>query len=279
VPRNYTIPTIKALFAEASACAFPGCTEPLIFHDRGRATVVAEIAHIRSEQPGGPRYDSTYPDDVDGPANLLLLCGKHHRPVDRHEALYTIEELKNWKAAQRVLAGAGTAVTDSQVRSYTRLSADEQKIIMDVARLADQVVTACRTAQAAVDALRQMQESARVKMAWNGGSVYEVDEDGRRYGPINDRIQLSHVEQEQWKAKERAAVEAEHPRIRQALSDLSGEVSVLRMISTPLGKHAALVSDAATRVLLAVGDSATLELAASELDGSTSQLWRVANGE
>jgi len=279
VPRNYTITTVKTLFAEASACAFPGCTEPLIFHDRGRATVVAEIAHIRSEQPGGPRHDSTYPDDVDGPANLLLLCGKHHRPVDRHEASYTIEELESWKAAQRASAGAGTAVTDSQVRSYARLSTDEQKIIMDVARVADQVVTACRTAQGAVDALRRMQESARAKAAWNGGPVYEVDEDGRRYGPINDRIQLSYVEQEQWEVKERAALEAEHPRIRQALSDLSGEVSVLRMISTPLGKHAALVSDAATRVLLAVGDSAALELAASELDATTSQLWRVANGE
>jgi len=279
VPRNYKISTIKALFAEASACAFPGCIEPLIFHDRGRATVVAEIAHIRSEQPGGPRHDLTYPGDVDGPANLLLLCGKHHRPVDRHEALYTIEELESWKAAQRALAGGGTAVTDSQVRSYARLSADEQKIIMDVARLADQVVTACRTAQGAVDALREMQERSRVKVAWTGGPVYELDEDGRSSGPINNRIQLSHVEQMQWEAKEQAALEAEHPRIRQALSDLSGEVSVLKMISASLGTQATQVLDAATRVLFAVGDPAALELVVSELDSSTSQLWRAANGE
>lgn len=44
-----TLTTIKTLFTEASACAYPGCDEPLIFHDRGKTTVVAEIVHIRSE--------------------------------------------------------------------------------------------------------------------------------------------------------------------------------------------------------------------------------------
>jgi hypothetical protein len=48
VARNYALTTIKALFTEASACAYPGCDEPLIFHERGKTTVVAEIVHIRS---------------------------------------------------------------------------------------------------------------------------------------------------------------------------------------------------------------------------------------
>ena len=52
--RNYTNPTIKTLFGEASTCAYPGCNEPLIFRDRGKATAIAEIAHIRSETPAGP---------------------------------------------------------------------------------------------------------------------------------------------------------------------------------------------------------------------------------
>jgi hypothetical protein len=70
VARNYTLTTIKTLFAEASACAYPGCEERLIFHDRGKATVVAEIAHIRSEKPNGPRYDAGYTDDIDGPGGF-----------------------------------------------------------------------------------------------------------------------------------------------------------------------------------------------------------------
>ncbi len=101
--RNYTLPTIKILFGEASACAYPGCVEPLVFHDRGQSTVVAEIAHIRSESSDGPRYDSTYTGDVNGSDNLLLLCGKHHRPIDRHEVLYSIAELE----AGRRVSGKG----------------------------------------------------------------------------------------------------------------------------------------------------------------------------
>ncbi len=52
-------------------------------------TATAEIAHIQLESPDGPRYDAEYTDDVGGPDNLLLLCGKHHKPVDRHESSYT----------------------------------------------------------------------------------------------------------------------------------------------------------------------------------------------
>jgi hypothetical protein len=65
--RNYTLPAIKTLFGEASRCAYPGCSEPLIFRDRGRATAIAEIAHIRSESPNGPRHDPDYDGDINGP--------------------------------------------------------------------------------------------------------------------------------------------------------------------------------------------------------------------
>jgi len=86
----------------------------LIFPDREKSTVVAEIAHIRSESPDGPRHDPNYNEDVNGPSNLLLLCGKHHRPVDRHEELYEIEELEAWKTAQ-------------QESCRTRLAANRQR--------------------------------------------------------------------------------------------------------------------------------------------------------
>jgi hypothetical protein len=48
------VATIKTLFGEASSCAYPGCDERLIFRARGAVTVVAEIAHIRSEKRDGP---------------------------------------------------------------------------------------------------------------------------------------------------------------------------------------------------------------------------------
>lgn len=187
-------------------------------------------------------------------------------------------DLETWKTAQQASAGAGTPLTESDIRSYARLSTDEQKIIMDVARNAERVITACRVAQGAIDALREAQEQKRHSSAWKRGPVYEVHDDGTRV-LLNDRIQLPYVEQQEWAAKEQAAVEAEHPRIRQALSDLSGEVSVLRMMSAPLGRHAQQVLDATTRVLYAVGDSAVARRAVSDVEALTSRLWRVANGE
>lgn len=260
-------------------CAYPECKEPLVFRDRNRSTIVAEIAPIRSEQPGGPRHDAAYPGDLNGPANLILLCGKHHRPVDRHEEAYTIEELERWKFEQRNTAGAGTVVTESDARFYARLSSNEQQIIMSVARWTDQVISACRVAQGSIDALRAMQENERKKIAWMGGPMYEVGEDGERGEPINDRTQLPYVDQQRWLEKEHAAVQSEHPRIRQALTDLSGEVAVLRMISEPLGQQADLVMAATNRALLNIGDGAAVESAACDARVATSQLWQIANGE
>ena len=57
------------------------------------------------------------------------------------------------------------------------------------------------------------------------------------------------------------------------------EVSVLRMMSAPLGRHAQQGLDAATRVLYAVGDSAAVGQTVSDVEALTSRLWRVANGE
>jgi hypothetical protein len=105
------------LFAEASHCAYPGCVDPLVFEDatRGVRSIAVQIAHIRSEKPGGPRYDASFPEDqLNEAGNLLLLCGKHHTPVDQNESVFTTEELLDWKAAQ-VAQGGGTVVTDADI--------------------------------------------------------------------------------------------------------------------------------------------------------------------
>ncbi|MFJ8954913.1 hypothetical protein ACIRJL_10215 [Streptomyces sp. NPDC102383] len=68
---------------------------------------MAEVAHIRSKAPNGPRYDSSRTDDplLDTFENLLLLCPKHHKIVDEHDSLYSVEELEDWKAGQIAQAG------------------------------------------------------------------------------------------------------------------------------------------------------------------------------
>lgn len=279
VPRNYTLTTIKTLFGEASTCAYPDCPERLIFNDRGVATTVAEIAHIRSESPDGPRHDPKYTGDINGPANLLLLCGKHHRPVDRHEALYEIAELEGWKAAQTASAGGGTPLTDSEARSYARLSAEERSIIMQLARLAERLSRASRAAHTAMNAVREEAEETRLRRAYrHGRAIYELQEDGTRK-LINDQIQLSHHEQQDWAARAAAARDEELPSARQAARDLAEEVAILRMISPSLGAYAKDAKDVADEVVPTVGDDEDLANVLGRLEAVVTTLWRVANGD
>jgi hypothetical protein len=112
---RYAELTIKLLFGSASTCAYPGCAAELLFRDRGKLTVVVQIAHIRSEKKKGPRHVPSYPkESLHSFENLLLLCGKHHPPVDQHESVYTVEELEQWKACQ--VAQTGTQLSTSESR-------------------------------------------------------------------------------------------------------------------------------------------------------------------
>lgn len=134
----YGLPTIKALFAQAAHCAYPDCVEPLVFEDatRGIRTIAVQIAHIRSEKPGGPRYDPDYPPELlNTEENLLLLCGKHHTPVDQHESVFTIAELLVWKAAQVAQAG-GTAVSDADLVDLVRTLESTLSALYDALRVA-----------------------------------------------------------------------------------------------------------------------------------------------
>lgn len=119
---SYGLPTIKALFAQATHCAYPECTEPLLFEDpsRGVRSIAVQIAHIRSEKPGGPRYDVAFPRQLlNAEENLLLLCGKHHTPVDQNESVFATDELLVWKAAQIAQAG-GTVISDTDLANLVR---------------------------------------------------------------------------------------------------------------------------------------------------------------
>jgi hypothetical protein len=113
---NYTLPTIKLLFATARTCAYPGCQNPLIFEDKGRGvrSVAVEIAHIRSPKSTGPRHDPDYPrDKLNSDENLVLLCGTHHHPVDSDDSKYTTEELLEWRKNQ--ITANGVIVDDEDV--------------------------------------------------------------------------------------------------------------------------------------------------------------------
>lgn len=61
--------------------------------------VAGEIAHIRGERQGSARFDQQQPEDErQGYDNLILLCPKHHKLIDRLEPeRWTVEELHAMK--------------------------------------------------------------------------------------------------------------------------------------------------------------------------------------
>lgn len=118
--RTYSPKTIKILFGRATYCAYPGCANLLVFEDRGLPSVVAEIAHIRSGAPNGPRYDPDYPKSlINEEVNLLLLCGTHHKHVDDYDSAYPIVELIDWKR-QQIEAGTSWPISDQTANRIAR---------------------------------------------------------------------------------------------------------------------------------------------------------------
>jgi len=102
--RDYSAQTIKILFGQASHCAYPSCTQPLILPAKGVAEemVLAQICHIIAASDDGPRGDpSMAPGARNEPDNLLLMCPTHHRVVDVQFDAYPAPLLREWKAFQQ----------------------------------------------------------------------------------------------------------------------------------------------------------------------------------
>lgn len=276
--RNFTLPTIKTLFAEARDCGFPHCPTPLVFKDRGAVTVVADIAHIRSESPTGPRHDPEFQGDLNGHENLILLCGTHHRAVDRQEALYSVSELLEWKRAQVEQAGSGTTISDADARTYARLSEAERAALAQLARviqrLADRVERASAEAMRVVHAYRDEHQRGYERM----GLVELVDDAGNSRRLTSSEFTLPPAEQQRWQARLDEAVEAYADMIQAARDEVSEESAVLRMQSPGLRSWIDDVGKAADTLVESVLVLDTAEARAAA-DAAISRLWGAATGE
>jgi hypothetical protein len=97
MPGEPTSKTKKALFSLAgNTCAFPDCST--VNYDPRADTLFGEIAHIRAQQSGGPRYDAAF-GEVHSLANLIVLCGVHHKLIDDHPDEFTVDRLVAMKSA------------------------------------------------------------------------------------------------------------------------------------------------------------------------------------
>lgn len=85
--------TRKILWARSgNECAFSDCKQELIVLGiDGSSTVIGEEAHIVAQKLDGPRGDGSPPGgDIDGVANLILVCPTHHRLIDDQPQNFSI---------------------------------------------------------------------------------------------------------------------------------------------------------------------------------------------
>lgn len=115
-------------------CAYPSCGARLIEAIEGKAQpngdpvemAVSEEAHIVAEKDDGPRGDASMPvSERNSYPNMILLCYKHHKFVDRDNGIhFTVAELHAMKDAhermvdERVFADQGPQTAAAQRRDH-----------------------------------------------------------------------------------------------------------------------------------------------------------------
>lgn len=84
--------TLRKLYIfSGNMCAMPDCTNVLIDKD---GTWLGEVAHIHAASDGGPRANPNLsPEERRNVENLILLCTKCHKRIDRDMKQYPAEKL------------------------------------------------------------------------------------------------------------------------------------------------------------------------------------------
>ena len=91
--------TREQLFADSGGfCQKPDCSNPVFSEERSTWVSIAEVAHIISASPGGPRPGrSIARRNLGDYYNLLLFCANCHRIVDKADRDYPEQDLHEWK--------------------------------------------------------------------------------------------------------------------------------------------------------------------------------------
>jgi hypothetical protein len=91
-------------------CAFPGCGRRLVAPgtEGDEPAVLGEMAHIVGEKRRGPRGTDPLPEsERNKHANLVLLCGDHHKLVDSQPNTYSVPVLRQMKSDHETRLAAG----------------------------------------------------------------------------------------------------------------------------------------------------------------------------
>lgn len=81
-------------------CAMPDCRAVLVKDavNTDRASLIAEAAHIKGENPGSARYDLNMADEErNSYENLILLCPSCHTKIDKQPGVFPVSLLQQYK--------------------------------------------------------------------------------------------------------------------------------------------------------------------------------------
>lgn len=103
-------------------CSFRGCPQPTAGpgNESPTATVnVGEAAHICAASPGGKRYvASMTSEERRHISNAIWLCSTHAALIDRDEALYTIDYLRQMKAEHEAIRAKRVQLPSGETGTY-----------------------------------------------------------------------------------------------------------------------------------------------------------------
>lgn len=108
---------VRLWVLSAGRCAYEGCNAPLWKDEVTMARLnAAYIAHIVADVPDGPRGDPALSPQLKSDlTNLMLLCDKHHRLIDKEDvAGHPVERLKAMKALHESRIERLTAISPSK---------------------------------------------------------------------------------------------------------------------------------------------------------------------
>ena len=102
---------------DAGRCEYDGCNERLWLDSLTKIEFnAAYIAHIVADSPAGPRGDPVLSVKLKADiSNLMILCDKHHRLVDRDElAKHSVERLQLMKKTHEIRIDTQTDIAPAK---------------------------------------------------------------------------------------------------------------------------------------------------------------------
>lgn len=106
----------------AGRCQYDGCNEPLWLDNLTNVEFnSAYIAHVIADRPNGPRGDKVLSEELKASiCNLMLMCDKHHRLIDREKvAEHPVERLLEMKRKH-----------ESRIEMLTSITEDKQSHVL-----------------------------------------------------------------------------------------------------------------------------------------------------